>query len=81
MDAKEKLITSMTYGFDISEYDENESKEKESVLEDIAFSMKTYKEDHEHIDIVNDRNMIKNIVEDNIEKIIDEIIDIYDQIS
>lgn len=77
MDAKEKLITSMMYDFDISEYDEP----KESILEEIAFNMVTYKEDHEHIDIINDRNMIKSIVEDNIEKIIDEIIDIYCQIS
>ena len=69
----------MMYDFDVSEYDEDEPKE--SILEKIAFDMVTYKEDNEHIDIVNDRNMIKGIVEDNIEKIIDEIIEIYNQIS
>ena len=72
---KEKLIDSTMYGYDIEEYNQ------ESTLEKIASDMVTYKEDHEDIDIVNDRNMIKNIVEDNMEKIIDEIIDIYYQIS
>lgn len=40
-------------------------------MEDIILQITTYKEDHPEIIITND--MIKNIIEENIEKLIEEI--------
>ena len=75
MEGLESLVDSIRHGYDLDELN------NESILERIASDLSMMKEDNEGIDIVNDRNAIKIIVEDHIEEIIDEIIKVYDQIS
>lgn len=75
MKGLESLVDSVRHEYDLNELN------KENVTERIAFDLLMMKEDNEGIDIVNDRNAIKIIVEDHIEEIIDEIIKVYDQIS
>ena len=75
MKGLESLVDSIRHEYDLNELN------KENVTERIAFDLLMMKEDNEGIDIVNDRNAIKIIVEDHIEEIIDEIIKVYDQIS